>query len=175
MDINMYNLDQVEKNTQSLHKAIEEDNTVLALQLLSVSNPRLWHSQSLWTAVMRNNIVMVDALIPFSDPSDPMCKAIELAAQEGHEKIVCMLIPAILDIQIFNQAFASALLRNQITCAQFLFDVCEPDRTVNSLLLSLPDQSGRDQVEQRFAELKKHRIVQHLDTKCSSPRKERKI
>lgn len=176
MDIDSYyNLDQLEKNTKALHKAIEEDNTVLALQLLSVSNPRLWHSQALWTAVTRNNLVMVDALIPFSDPSDPMSKAIEVAAQEGHEEIVGLLIPAVLDIGILNKAFSNALLRNNITCAQLLFDVCEPDRAVESLLLSLPDPRGRDQVEQRFAELQKQRIVQHLDTKHPLQRKERKM
>lgn len=176
MDISdYYHLDQLEKNTEALHKAIEEDNTVLALQLLSVSNPRLWHSQALWTAVTHNNIVMVDALIPFSDPSDPMCKAIEVAAQEGHEEIVGLLIPAVSDIGILNKAFGNALLRNNITCAQLLFDVCEPDRALDSLLLSLPDPRGRDQVEHRFAELQRQRLVHNIDTECAFQRKERKM
>jgi len=176
MNINDYhNLDQLEKNTSALHKAIEEGNTVLALQLLPASNPRLWHSQALWTAVAQNNIVMVDALIPFSDPSDPMSKAIELAALEGYEEIVGILIPAVLDIEIRSKAFANALLRGQLTCAQLLFDVCEPDRALDSLLLSLRDPRGRDQVEQRFVELQKRRIVQHIDTEHSSQRKERKM
>lgn len=175
MYLNTHDLVKVEENTEFLHKAIEEGNTVLALQLLPVSNPRLWHSQALWTAVTQNNIVMVEALIPFSDPSDPMCKAIEMAAQEGHEEIVRMLIPAVPDIGILNDAFGNALLCQHSTCAHLLFDVCEPEKTVDGLLLSLRDPRGREHVEQRFAELKKHRIVQHLDTQCSSQRKERKM
>lgn len=176
MNINdYYNLDQLEKNTSALHKAIEEGNTVLALQLLPVSNPRLWHSQALWTAVIQNNIVMVDALIPFSDPSDPMSKAIELAAQEGYKEIVSILIPAVLDVEILNKAFANALSYNHPACQDVLFEACEPNKAVEKLLSSLPDPRGRARVEQRFAELKKRRIVQHIDAEHSSPRKERKM
>lgn len=176
MDINdYYNVDQLEKNTEALHTAIEEGNTVLALQLLPVSNPRLWHSQALWTAVTHNNIVMVDALIPFSDPSDPMCKAIEIAAKDGLEDIVRMLIPVVSDVVILNRAFKNALFYDQPVCQDLLFEVCEPEKAVNTLLSSLPDPRGREQVQQRFAELQKRRIVQHIDIQCSSQRKDRKI
>lgn len=176
MDINdYYNLENLEKSTQALHHAIEEGNTVLTLQLLPVSNPRLWHSQALWTAALYNNLVMVDALIPFSDPSDPTCKAIEVAAQEGYEQIVRRLIPAVLDVDILNKAFANALSYDHPACQDVLFEVCEPEKVLNMLLSSLHNPHGREQVEQRFAELKKRRIVQHLDTQRSSPRKERKM
>ena len=165
MDIhlNTHNLAQVEDNTQSLITAVVDGDTVLALQLIPVSDPTLWNSQALWSAVVQNNPVLVDALIGFSEPSKPMCKAIETAATEGYVDILQMLIPHILDISIFNDAFAGALMHNHLDCAQLLYTLCEPQKALHNLLSSLPDPEGRRRVEERFAHMQHQRISAQLE------------
>lgn len=165
MDIhlNTHDLKQVEDNTQSLITAIVDGDTVLALQLLPVSDPTLWNSQALWSAVVQNNPVLVEALVGVSEPSNLRCKAIETAATEGYVDILRMLIPHILDISIFNEAFAGALMHKHLDCAQILYTLCEPSKALHALLASLPDPEGRRRVEERFARLQHQRISAQVE------------
>lgn len=150
-------------NTRALIEHIENNDTVTALYMLPLSDPKMFNSQALWVAAVNNNAVLVDALIPVSDPSNPHCKALNVAASDGHEHIVEMLIPATKDIGILTDAFGDALFHHKLPCAQLLYTVCEPEIALDKLLSSVHSEEGRNRILDSFSQLQRSRILEHID------------
>jgi len=111
--------DQVEA-TDLLVEGIRNGRTQVALRLIKRSAPQLWNSKPLWAAVLERNIVLVEALLPYSDPTSPRCYAFEMAAQEGFLEGLIAIAPYMDDGTRWEKVFNLALYHGQSECAHFL-------------------------------------------------------
>lgn len=165
--------DQVE-TTDLLVEGIRNGKTQVALRLIERSAPQLWNSKPLWAAVLERNIVLVEALLPYSDPTAPRCYAFEMAAQEGFLEGLMAIAPYMDNGTRWEKTFNLALYHGQSECAHFLCRNWTEDHRREVLVKTVSDTPphAREKVVANWAGVESLVLREHLEqqiTTASAP------